>query len=136
MDFVLDITKPSGPSFHLKYDGGFFFNLYNNDADVLRPPGIDTNTKVYVTDYDPPKPATGMAIPFDETDVYTIQFPTDGSIHQFPRSSLVDYDATQIPENSPPTPPSWFYNKCPITLFLNTMNRPNQGRLKQQPDDT
>ena len=68
-DYKLDITKPPGPVFNLKYDGGIFFNLYNNEADVLRSPGIDINTTVYVQGYDPTKPATVIAVPFDELDV-------------------------------------------------------------------
>jgi len=135
-DYKLDLTKPAGQVFNLKYDGGIFFNLQNNDADTLRPPGIDINTTVYVKDYNPPKPATVIAVPFDESDVYTIQFPTDGSIHQFQSSSLLDHDPTQIPENSRSSQPIWIKDKSPVTVFLPSMDKPQQGRLKQQSDST
>ena len=133
-DYKLDITKPSGPTFNLQYDGGIFFNLHNNDADVLRPPGIDINTMVYVQGYTPPKPATVIAVPFDESDVYTVQFIQDGRIHQLHSSSLRDYDKTHIPENAKQTYPSWFRDKCAVTVILPSMQAPKQGKLVLQQD--
>lgn len=128
-DYKLDVTKPPGPTFNLHYDGGIFFNLHNNDADMLRPPGIDINTMVYVQGYTPPQPATVITVPFDESDVYTVQLTNDGSIHQFNSSSLLDYDNNQIPTNDTTTCPSWFSDECAVTVFLESMTSPKQGCL-------
>ena len=135
-DFKLDTTKPSGPAFNLKYDGGLFFNLYDNDAETIRPPGIDINTTVFVKHYDPPKPATVLAVPFDESDVYTVQFQQDGSIHQFQSSSLLDHDPTINPQNIPPPLPTWTQHHAQVTVLLPAMDQPKKGRLVLNPDTT
>ena len=135
-DFRLDPTQRAGPVFNLNYDGGIFFNVYDNDADKFFPPGLDIKTQVYVTTYDPPQHGEILAVPIDDSDIYTVQIYQDGSIHQFPSSQLLEYDPRASPEDTTQAPslPRWVHPGVSFTAFLSHTKEPKQGRLLRTPE--
>ena len=123
------LGKPAGPVFNLKYDGGIFFNVINSETDMFVQPDFELQSQVFVNEYTPPLPATVISVPFDESDLYTVQFSQDGSIHQFPLESLSSSDSTAVPTNFPPENPLWLKDNTPVTVLLPNMTTPKQGRL-------
>ena len=103
--FRLDEVLTSGPTFGLNYDGGFYFNKYNDFNDQMRPPRFKPQQKVYITTSSPPVPATILTIPSTDANIYTVQNDTDLSIHQLPAQDMLEYDpTTSLTDDNKPSP--------------------------------
>ena len=131
-DFTIDDTLPSGPAFHLQYDGGFYFNRYADLNDKLRPPTYKPNQQVFIDTYSPPLQGTVIAVPASPIDrIYTIQL-QDHSIHQILEDHISTSDPNKtIENNNPPlsTFPNWIKHNCKATIFLHDMEKPIKGHL-------
>ena len=65
-DYILDPTLTSGPTFKLQYEGGIFFNTYDDISDRKRPPTYAPESTVYVPSVNNPsihERAVVLAIP-------------------------------------------------------------------------
>ena len=133
--FKIDEVLTSGPTFGLQYDGGFYFNKYDDFNDTLRPPRFKPDQTVYIVTADPPIPAKILTIPTTDANIYTIQLQSDLSIHQYPGHDLLEYDPTStIHDDQQPSKslPKWICHDSKITLFLNNMTKPKYGTLQFQ----
>ena len=55
--FKIDEVLTSGPTFGLHYDGGFYFNKYDDFNDTLRPPRFKPDQEVFIITSEKPIPA-------------------------------------------------------------------------------
>ena len=127
VDFRLCLTRPAGPTFNLKYDGGLHFNVLNTDTKVMVDKPFDLHTQVLINDMNPPVAATVISVLFNESDVYTVHVTQDGSIHQFSGTSLSDCDHSTDPHNPVNNLPKWVEHDAPVTVFLYGTSIPNKG---------
>ena len=131
-DFVLDETLAAGPAFDLPYEGGLFFNKYEEINDLLRPSKFAPEQRVHVKSSDKVTAGTIITVPAYGELIYTIKYDTDGSLHQHHENCLHSTDPTITPEqrNLPLTVfPKWIKNGSPCTLFRPEDKRPRHGSL-------
>ena len=126
--FRLDESLPAGPTFNLPYDGGMYFNKYNESNDSQRPPTYNIQTTVIYSQNNKQYICEVIATPSPINTIYTVQF-EDGSIHQVPESDLSLYTSPHHTEQPTNTLLTWIKNKCKATLYLPHMAKPKQGFL-------
>ena len=132
-DFVIDETRASGPTFSLNFDGGLFFNSYEECNTYFKAPQYAPEDYVYIKTSTPATKAQIITIPENGSDIYTLKLP-DGSLKQYQERCLSDHDPNiSITDNNPPTKsfPSWIKHNCSATLFTKNMPKPLQGSLLQ-----
>jgi len=123
---TLDEALVAGPTFGLPYEGGLYVNKYCDSTNINKAPTYKLKQKVKVNIKNHHYNAYVIAIPaFDDT-IYTLQL-EDGSIHQFEEDKI-----SEIVEKQNPTPHTWIQHMAPITLFLDTMTKPQRGKLLQE----
>ena len=93
--FKIDEALTSGQTFGLHYDGGFYFNKYNDFNDTIRPPCFKPDQQIYIMTSTPPIPAKIITIPTMDANIYTVQLSSDLSIHHHPGQNLLEYDPNQ-----------------------------------------
>ena len=124
---TLDEALVAGPTFGLPYEGGLYVNKYCESTNINKAPTYKPQQKVKVNIKNKSYNAYVIAIPaFDDT-IYTLQL-EDGSIHQFEENIISEL--TEQKEN--PKTHQWIKHMAPITLFLDTMKKPQRGKLLQE----
>eukprot|EP00957_Ditylum_brightwellii_P123505 9416665-Ditylum_brightwellii.AAC.1 len=124
IDFTLDHTLPTGPTFNLKYQHNISHNRLADGPKAIVPlyqPELEVNVI-----QDPEKKDVILYIPTEKESVYTVMM-EDGSIEQHPEHDI-------LPTSSPPFDPTaslspWIHNNALATIFLPDMQRPKQGFL-------
>ena len=130
--FKTDEVLTSGPTFGLNYDGGFYFNKYNDFNDQMRPPRFKPEQQVFITTTNPPTLAKILTIPSTDANIYTVQHTADLTIKQYPAQNLLEYDpiATINDTNQPsPNLPKWIKHDTKATIFLHSMKKPQKSIL-------
>lgn len=130
--YRLDETLPTGPVFHLEFDGGLHFNRYTNFSDMIRPPTYHPQQIIYLKHNNDYIKSKVIVLPSTDSDIYTIQLLHDLSIQQRPESSLLpSHPDTDPSSHNPPLPtfPKWIQNESKATLFLSNMQKPKHGYI-------
>jgi len=129
--YRIDETIPAGPTFNLQYDGGMYFNKFNENYKVNKSPTYSVNENAFVLQNNHSLQVKIIAIPITNDDIYTVQF-QNGSIHQLEEKYIHKGDPNSNPIKNDPPPsslPRWLKHSCKCTIFLNTMTEPCQGKL-------
>lgn len=136
--FRIDSFLPSGPQFKENFDGSFIFNTKSGQDNIHRPMTHEDKDKVYFKNkegtYDV---ATIVFSPFDDTtEPYTVQTLSNGSLHKFMTSDLLDHNPNNLPsdkstEETPHPLLPWIKPDAKVTLCLpQLMSKPKQGYLE------
>ena len=91
-DYYLDETIPAGPAFDISYAHGLHFNSYAEQNVYLRPPTFKPTQQVFVKYNRKYAKASIITLPTRESNIYTVQIESDGSIHQYFEKNIKDID--------------------------------------------
>ena len=123
-DFLLDETRASGPSFNIHYNGGLYFNSFQQLNHDLKPSKFAPETTIIVKSTQ--QPGKIISIPDKSDDIYTIQLES-GDIMQYQED---DIDFPPLPPNKHDFQiPTWIKDGCNATLYLKDMSDPKHGTL-------
>ena len=129
--YRIDETIPSGPTFNLQYDGGLYFNKFNENYKTTKSPTYKVHDKAYVIQNNQILPVKIITIPITNDEIYTVQF-QNNSIHQLDEKYLHKSNPNPQSQEKDPPPshlPRWLKHSCKCTVFLHTMTEPCQGKL-------
>ena len=118
-DFLLDETIPAGPAFDIACTSGIHFNSYAEQNAYLRPPTFKPTQNVFVKYNGKYEKASVITIPTRDSNIYTLQIESDGSIHQYLEKNIQDVDPLLTLENDPNKNkyfPDWLTHESNITL--------------------
>ena len=136
--FRLDSFLPSGPQFQQQFDGAFIFNTRSGQDNIHRPLAHEDNDKIFFKNANGTHDeATIIFTPFDDTsEPYTVQVTSNGSLHEFMGSELLDHNPDQPPSDDVTNPSPhpllpWIKPHAKATLYLpHIMPKPKQGYLE------
>ena len=122
----------AGPTFKYQYDGGLYFNKFDEGSTFHCPLVFVPEQKVFVTMTTLPITVTIMKIPGTNDNIYKVMYDNNKGLHQHLEDDLSDVDtSTSQPLHNPPSTafPKWITNAAKATLYLNNMSSPNHRTL-------
>ena len=119
-DYYLDESLPAGSAFNLPYQGGFHFHAYAQLNETLRSPTFIPQQSVFVHYEDTIQHGKIITLPDPGDDIYTVQFFSDSSMHQYKESDIFHKNPSltiQQSGNSYIYFPSWIKSECTATFY-------------------
>eukprot|EP00558_Chaetoceros_sp_UNC1202_P009040 CAMPEP_0197232302 /NCGR_PEP_ID=MMETSP1429-20130617/152_1 /TAXON_ID=49237 /ORGANISM="Chaetoceros sp., Strain UNC1202" /LENGTH=1842 /DNA_ID=CAMNT_0042690279 /DNA_START=1 /DNA_END=5529 /DNA_ORIENTATION=- len=142
-DYNFDNKLPSGPQFHLHYDGGIDYKLHEPGIARHRQLSHELEASVYAKHPESSKyeEAKILDIPINEDEEpYTVQFIETREIVQIQSQDILeDNPQTPITDDPEPSQPpaipgiDWIKNGAKCIIYTSAMNQPKQGTLRQTP---
>ena len=118
-DYYLDETIPAGPAFDIACTTCLHFNSYAEQNVHLRPPTFKPTQTVFVKYNKIYQQAIIITLPTRESNIYTLQIKSDGSIHQYIEKDIKLVDPLIELNNDTCKNhffPKWLTHGAPITL--------------------
>ena len=131
-DYRLDPSLAARPAFGLAYEGGLFFNKYENLNNLLCPSRFAREQDIFVRGKDKFLKGKILTIPAYGETIYTVRYHTSGSLHQHDETDLFETNPfLAVQENNPPTQffPPWIIHGAACTLFRPEDSKPRHGTL-------
>lgn len=119
-DYYLDESLPAGSAFNLPYQGGFHFHAYAQLNETLRSPTFIPQQSVFVHYEDTIQHGKIITLPDPGDDIYTVQFFSDSSMHQYKESDIFNKNPSltiQQSGNSYIYFPLWIKSECTATFY-------------------
>ena len=118
-DYYLDESIPPGPAFDIACTSGLHFNLYAEQNIHLRPPTFKPTQIIFVKYNKSYEKATIITLPTRESNIYTLQIESDGSIHQYLEKDIKEINPLLELEKNPDKNkyfPKWLTHDAKITI--------------------
>jgi len=135
IDYKFQPNTTSGAKFGCHYQPGTFIYRLDESNQIFTP-RFNLDSTVLVHTHSPPHVAKIIGIPsYDRPDIYTVSF-QDGTIAEYSGSNdILELAPIQQPVGKSILLPTWIKDHVNATLFLSSMSRPRQGKLRLDSTD-
>jgi hypothetical protein len=135
IDYKFQPNTTSGAKFGYHYQPGTFIYRLDESNHIFTP-RFNLDSTVLVHTHSPPHVAKIIGIPsYDRPDIYTVSF-QDGTIAEYSGSNdILELAPIQQPVGKSILLPTWIKDHVNATLFLSSMSRPRQGKLRLDSTD-